>query len=50
MDVVQFLEYLHDRVATTDLADGLAQVFLLRRRNDLVPLELMHCATRRVAG
>jgi hypothetical protein len=50
MDVVPFLEYLHERIATSELAESLAQVLVLRNRSNLVPTELAPCVIRQVAS
>ena len=50
MEVIPFLEYLHEHRASRELAEGLAQVFALKSHGELVPAELAVCAPRRVAS
>jgi hypothetical protein len=50
MGVIQFLEYLHERAATSELAESVAQIFAMRNRMDLVPAEISRTAPRRVAS
>jgi hypothetical protein len=40
MTTSEFLEYLHRHPATTDLAEALAEIAVLRGRRDLVPAGL----------
>lgn len=50
MGVVQFLEYLHERSATSGLSEALAEILMLRGHAELVPAELVVDARRRVAS
>lgn len=50
MDVIQFLEYLHERSASSELAESLCEILVLRNRSALVPVEIAPRASRRVAS
>jgi hypothetical protein len=50
MEVIPFLEYLQEHRASRDLAENLAQVFQLRRRDELIPAGMEQSAPRRVAS
>jgi hypothetical protein len=50
MEVVPFLEYLHEYPASRELAESLVQVFELRRRRELIPGGMEQYTSRRVAS
>jgi hypothetical protein len=50
MEVIPFLEYLHERPTSRELAESLVQVFQLRRRAELIPAGMDQHTPRRVAS
>jgi len=49
MTTPQLLDFLHEHPATQSLAEGLAQILVLRGRPDLVPVPLPIEARRRAS-
>jgi len=50
MEVIPFLQYIHEHPASRDLAERLVQVFQLRRRAELIPAGMEQYLTNRVAS
>ena len=50
MEVIPFLEYLHEHHASRELAENLVQVFQLRSRAELIPTGMERDMRRRVAS
>jgi len=50
MEVIPFLEYLQEHIASRELAENLVQVFQLRGHHEVVPAGMAQSGLRQIAS